>query len=253
MENKTTLENQTPAPQEAIYKDKAMWVGTFLGGPLVTGYLVAKNYKVFGEREKIWKTWVVAIAALFLIFAIAFYAPYVDRMPNTVFVLVYTGIAYLVVRIWQGAKIDAHIRAGGKIHSWYRVIAVSIIGALISFILLFAFAYFSDTTTIKPFGKLKHEILFDKNNITENEVDKIGEAFVQTNFFDNEQQKFVDAKKVGNDYEIAVYCNNSIKTDAEAVGYFADLRGEMQKMFPDRKIIFNLVVSTPDNIVKRLE
>jgi hypothetical protein len=250
MENKTTLENQTA---EAIYKDKAMWVGTFLGGPLVTGYLVAQNYKVFGEREKIWKTWVVAIAALFLIFAIAFYAPYVDRVPNTVFVLLYTGIAFLVVRIWQGAKIDAHIRAGGKVHSWYRVIAVSIIGALVSVIPLFAFAYLSDTTTIKPFGKLKHEILFDKSNINENEVDKIGEAFVQTNFFDNEQQKFVDVKKVGSDYEIFLYCNNSIKTDAEAIGYFADLRGEMQKMFPDGKIIFNLVIGTPENIVKRLE
>jgi hypothetical protein len=252
MENKSTLENQTPAAQ-AIYKDKAVWVGTFLGGPLVTGYLVAKNYKVFGEKDKIWKTWVVAIAALFLIFAIAFYAPYVDRMPNTFFVLLYTGIAYLVVRIWQGAKIDAHIRAGGKIHSWYRVIAVSIIGALLSVIPLVAFTYFSDTTTIKPFGNLKHEILFDKSNITENEVDKIGEAFVRTNFFDNEQQKFVDAKKVGNDYEIAIYCSSLIKNDAEAVRYFADLREEMQKMFPDRKIIFNLVINTPDNIFKRLE
>lgn len=255
MENETSLDNQIPAG--TIYKDRAMWVGTFLGGPLVTGYLVAKNYKVFGENDKARKTWIVAVIATILIFGIAIYAPYVERMPNTLFVLIYTGIAYLLVRIYQGDKIDAHIRVGGKTHSWYRVIGVSILGLLITIIPLVVFAYlagdFSDTTTTKTYGTLKHEILFEKNNIAETEVDKIAEGFTKTNFFDKEQQKFVDAKKIGNDYEIAIYCNNSIKTDPEAVEWFVELRNDMQKLFPGNKIIFNLVVNTPDNIVRRLE
>ncbi len=40
MENKNN-ENSI----EKIYKDKAIWVGTFLGGPLVAGYFFSKNYK----------------------------------------------------------------------------------------------------------------------------------------------------------------------------------------------------------------
>lgn len=253
MEQETSAEKQIP--EGTIYKDKAIWVGTALGGPLVTGYLAAKNYKVFGEKDKVWKTWVIAVAATVLIFSIAFYAPYIDRIPNTIFVLVYAGIAYLTVRIWQGAKIDAHVRAGGRVFSWYRVIVVSILGMIITAVPILAFAYlageFSGRT--KYYGNLRHEILFDESNISAAEVDKIAGAFTKTGYFDREFQKFVDAKKVGNNYEIFIYCNETIKTDSEAVRYFSDLREEIQKMFPDNRIIFNLVILTPDNVVKRLE
>lgn len=35
-----------------IYKDRAIWAGTFLGGPLVAGYLIAENFKVFNEKKR---------------------------------------------------------------------------------------------------------------------------------------------------------------------------------------------------------
>lgn len=54
-----TLEIQNGSKK--IYKDKAIWVGTFLGGPLVAGYFIAENFKVFGEYGKAKKTWIYAI------------------------------------------------------------------------------------------------------------------------------------------------------------------------------------------------
>ncbi|MCU1287907.1 MAG: hypothetical protein JWN60_136, partial [Acidobacteria bacterium] len=39
MEYEAALDNQIPV--EKIYKDKEVWVGTFLGGPLVAGYMIA--------------------------------------------------------------------------------------------------------------------------------------------------------------------------------------------------------------------
>ena len=74
MEQEIILNNQIPT--EKIYKDKEVWVGTFLGGPLVAGYFIAKNFKVFGEADKARKTWVIAIIATMFLFGISFYAPY---------------------------------------------------------------------------------------------------------------------------------------------------------------------------------
>lgn len=38
---------------QKIYRDKAIWVGTFLGGPLAAGYLIAENFKAFNDPAKV--------------------------------------------------------------------------------------------------------------------------------------------------------------------------------------------------------
>jgi hypothetical protein len=40
-------------PTEKIYSEKAIRVGTFLGGPIVAGYFIAENFKVFGDFDKV--------------------------------------------------------------------------------------------------------------------------------------------------------------------------------------------------------
>ena len=251
-----TINNQIPT--EKIYKDRQIWAGTMLGGPIAAGYLIAENFKAFGEADKARKTWIIAIIATIFIFGISFFAPYVDRIPNLFFVLVYTAIAYALFQLYQGEKVKTHIKAGGQIHSWWRTVGMAVIALLITIIPIIGIAVFVETVsnveiTTKTYGTLKHDIAFDKSNITEDEVDKLADGFRQTTFFDDEKQKSVDAKKTENAYEIIVYCNETIKSNPEAIGYFRKLRDEMQKLFPDNKIIFNLVIGTSDNIVKRLE
>jgi len=254
MKQEIMSDNEIPAVK--LYKDREIWVGSMLGGPLVAGYMIGENFKAFGERDRIWKTWVISIAVTVLLF-VSVLVPQLDRVPGFFFALVYTVIAYSCVRLYQGERIDAHINTGGAVYGWGRIIGIAVLGGILTGALFLAGGFmagtFSDTKTTKTYGALKHEILFEKDNITEIEVDKLGEFFIGRNFFDNEKQKFTDAKKIGNNYEIVIYCNNSIKSDAEAVGYFIDLRNDMQNMFPGNKISFNLVIDTPDNVVKRLE
>lgn len=253
MEQETSAEKQIP--EGTIYKDKAMWVGTAIGGPLVTGYLAAHNYRVFGEKDKVWKTWLIAIAVTMLIFSMAIYAPYADRIPGSLFALVYTGIAYLVVRIWQGAKISVHIRAGGRIFSWYRVIGVSLIGAVLTAIPFFTFALLSGefSETSKTYGSRRHEIVFLKNNISEAEVDKIADAFTKRDFFGNEAKTYLYVKKDGNTYEIFFVFDKSIKSDQRAIDYYTDLQKEIQELLPENKIVFVLTMGNIDSVEKRIE
>lgn len=78
-------------------------------------------------------------------------------------------------------------------------------------------------------------------------------GFTKTTFFDQSVTKYVYIKKNGMDYEISISCNNSIKNNPEAILYFSQLRINMQTIFPDNRIVFNLIVNNIDNIVKRIE
>jgi hypothetical protein len=241
--------------EKTIYRDKAMWVGAAIGGPLATGYLAAENYKVFGEKDKVWKTWAVAVVATLFVFSLTFYAPYADRVPGPLFALVQTGMAYLAVRIWQGAKIDAHVRAGGRVYGWYRVIGISLIWMLATLIPFATFAYFNGdfTETTKTYGALKHEITFNKGNVSEAEIDKIADAFARRDFFGTDAQTFVYVEKIKNTYEISISCSGAVKTNPTAIPFFTALRQEIQSFFPENKIVFLLIVDRLDNVYKRLE
>ncbi|HEY2722089.1 MAG TPA: hypothetical protein VGI82_10215, partial [Chitinophagaceae bacterium] len=62
-------------PANKLYSENAIRVGTFLGGPLVAGYLIADNYKQLGQMEKVRTTWILSIFATVVIFVIAFLMP----------------------------------------------------------------------------------------------------------------------------------------------------------------------------------
>lgn len=254
MNDETFLEDKIPAKK--IYADWAIWVGSFLGGPLVAAYFINENFKVFGEREKIWKTWVAAIAMTALVLTTLF-IPLFDQVPGFFYYASYAITAVIFVRIFQRNKIDAHIAGGGKLFGRGRIIGISLLGGLIAAIPFFGAAYLAEgvfnTQAAKTYGTLNHEVQFDKNNITEAEVDKIADALTKTTFFDREKQKFVDVKKVDGGYELNIYCSETIKKDRGAVDWFVKLRGDMQKLFPSDKIVINLMIGTPDNLFKRLE
>lgn len=245
-------------PTGKIYKDRAIWVGTFLGGPLVAGYLIAENFKAFNEKDKAKKTWIYAIVATVIVFGGVFLIPATIKIPNQIIPLIYTAIAYYLVQHFQGQSIAAHINSGGLLHSWWRTISVGLIGLVITLTPIFGIALLSDTltnveTTIKTYGVMKHEISFDKDNISDSEVDKLADGLTQMIFFEEGITKYVYVKKVGSDYELSISCNKSVTSNQEIVEGFTYLRQDLQILFPNNKIVFNLVVDSLDNIVKRLE
>lgn len=131
-------DNETTA--QKIYKEKAIWVGTFLGGPLVAGYLISENFKVFDQHERARKVWIYSIITTAIVFGGVFLIPNNVKIPSQIIPLIYTFIAYQFVQIYQKAKITTHINAGGQIYSWWRTIGVALIGLLITVIIVFSIA-----------------------------------------------------------------------------------------------------------------
>lgn len=256
MEQQTTHNSQSSGK---IYKDREIWVGTLLGGSLAAGYMVAANYKAFGETDKVRKTWFVTIAATVFLFYISLFAPYLDRIPNQLFSLVCAGIIVVLAQIYQGEKIRSHIRAGGQIQSWWKTLGVALVGLIITLLMFVGMAYVVTAVeelnqTSKTYGERQHEIYYNKSNISESEVDKIADAAIESNlFFNTEGKWYAYARKVNTDYEISVSLNRAALNDADLTKFFKEERDIMQARFPNNKIIINLVEGDFSKVEKRIE
>jgi len=128
-----------------IYTDREIYVGTFLGGPLVAGYLIAENFKVFNEIGKAKKTWIYSIMGTILLIVGVSIIPDDVKIPNFFIPFIYTAIACFFAEYFQRRNISAYISLGGKPFGWGRTILVSVIGLIItaiSVVLLVGFYIF---------------------------------------------------------------------------------------------------------------
>lgn len=125
------------SPEFKLYKDRAVYLGTFIGGPLVAGYLIAENYKQLGQQEKAKKTWIIAIIATIIIFGGVFLIPGIEKIPNYLIPLIYTGIASYLVQHFQGKQIKSHVEQGGQLYSIWRAVLAGVIGLAIIIAIIF--------------------------------------------------------------------------------------------------------------------
>ncbi|MFH6994501.1 hypothetical protein [Flavobacterium sp. FlaQc-48] len=245
-------------PTGKIYTEKAIQSGTFLGGPLVAGYLMAENFKTFGDFNNVKKTWIIAILSTIVVFGLIFLIPENIKIPNVIFPLIYMGIAGYLAKKYQEQKINEHLKNGGEKFNGWRTAGVSLIGCAVTVGAILSISLLNEagsgrlTESTKTYGSVKNEIVY-QNNINENETDKIARSFEKTGFFDDSLTKYIYLEKLDNNYEISISCNESVENDLTVYQSFVQLRKDMQQDFPNNKIILKLVVNDLDNVVKRIE
>ena len=125
-------------PGFKLYKDRAIFVGTFVGGPLVAGYLAAENFKQLGQQGKVKMAWIIAIIATLIIFGGIFLIPDIEKVPRYIIPLIYTAIAQFLVHKYQGAAIKDHIEHGGQTYSVWRAVWIGLVGLVILLAIIFA-------------------------------------------------------------------------------------------------------------------
>ena len=126
-----------PIPTYKLYKDKAIYLVTFIGGPLVAGYLIAENFKQLGQLGKVKTTWIISIVSTIVIFGGLFLIPNVEKVPNYIIPIIYTGIAQILVKKFQEDAIKAHIETGGQTFSNWRAAWIGIVGLVILIAIIF--------------------------------------------------------------------------------------------------------------------
>lgn len=98
-------------PTQKIYSEKAIKIGTFFAGPLVAGYCMAENFKVFNDFEKAKKTWIITLISAVLIIALVYLIP--ENVPSFIFPVFYLSITSYLVKTFQEKDIQIHIANGG--------------------------------------------------------------------------------------------------------------------------------------------
>jgi hypothetical protein len=106
---------------------------------------------------------------------------------------------------------------------------------------------------MKSYGNMNHEVTYDKNNITDEEVDYLADGLTRANFFDNAVTKYIYIKKIKDTVNFSISANPLITSNPPAMQAFVDLRKNMQKQFPKNKIVIDLVVFNFKNVIKRIE
>ena len=132
-----------PLPDFKLYTDRTIYIATFIGGPLVAGYLAAENFKQLGQTGKAKTTWIIAIVATIIIFATIFLIPGMEKVPNVVFPSIYTAVAQLLVQRFQGAAIKKHIDAGGQTYSTWRAVWIGLVIFIVFLVIIAAIILFA--------------------------------------------------------------------------------------------------------------
>ncbi|CAN5913619.1 hypothetical protein BH11BAC7_BH11BAC7_08760 [soil metagenome] len=256
-----TLENTTmPFVNEQptspkIFGLKAIYPAAFVGGPLAAGYIIAHNFKVFGQPEKSRNTWIISILFAVLLFLVVFNLPANIKIPNVLIPLIYTGIAYGAMFYSQEKQIEAYLQKGGSLFNGWKIAGVALISLLITGTCVFAYVYFTDpvfTSSTKSYGTSENVIMYPKGTITEAEVDKIEQSLERTGVFVNSRTINVYLDKSNGNYEITFAMLKDSWNEPQTIADFKVIQQEIQQDFPAAHIVIKMSSQESYSDVKKV-
>src|SRR5689334_23838566 len=98
-----------------VYNTTAFTIATVLGGPLAAAYMAASNFHAFGEPQKARYSWVVGALLLIAATTTALF-PIFDHFPAFFYTLLLLFVVILLVRRFQGRKLQQHVSDGGTVY-----------------------------------------------------------------------------------------------------------------------------------------
>lgn len=243
------------APEFKIYKDKAIYGATFFGGPLAAGYIIAENFKAFGDNKKFKRTWIITISFTVFLFLLMIFSPNAERIPKYIIPLAYTIVAFSLIRMHQGKQIDNHIKDGGKTYSGWRVLLISIISLLITFIVFLSIILLIPEeqmeTEYYPYNSINNEILYYPSKIDKSEVQTICEKLQIANFFDSTYAMNIYLDKDGKSYQVFVPYIVPAWNNPPDIEYYENLHKFIKPYFPKNDIEF-IMCDSMLNIKRRI-
>ena len=121
---------QAPVQYKIFSPKNAFW-GTFLGGPLVLGYLMAHNYKAFGENHKIAASWAIVIVCALGVMFLPELIPILQKVSFLTSLLISLGGQSAMAHL-QKESTDAHLARGGKFQPWQVTLLIGIVGLVVT-------------------------------------------------------------------------------------------------------------------------
>jgi len=130
---------EAPTPAVLFYSANAIQLATFLGGPLIGGYLIRENYRTLGDEQKGKQALLWGIVATILVFGVLLALPSTisDRIPNYVLPALFAGVIRWIVEVKQGAVLREHKEQNRKFYSNWRAVGLALISACMIALVVF--------------------------------------------------------------------------------------------------------------------
>lgn len=233
------MDNLNPTPRK-IYTSKQIGIGTFFGGPLASGILIAKNYKLLGEDGAAKKSIYLGILTTLILGLFLYLAPnsLLDRIPNQLIPFINVGAVYLIIHFFLKDKINKHLSEGGEKESYWKVTGIGLLCAVAT-ILVFLIPIINKPPyegNVKYFGKTKDAIYYDPG-ISYADIDKIGDTLNKIGIFNDQSQIELQVRKEKvNLYHIYFTVNQKGFEDKDLVEPFKKIGKIIQDNLTNKKI-----------------
>lgn len=132
-------------PDFKLYKNRAIYIGAFLGGPLVAGYMAAENFKKLGQPQYVKRTWIISITTTVVVFGGLMLLPGMDRIHGAFIPVIYAATSDALVQKYQGDAIRSHVEYGGKLYSSWRAVWVGIVWLIVTLGIIYLLTLLTNT------------------------------------------------------------------------------------------------------------
>ena len=126
-----------------LYSKTAIGIATFIGGPLASGYLIRENFINLNENNKGNNALIIGAISTLVIFIGIFLIPekIVDKIPNQIIPLIYTGLVYIILEKYQGKILNLHKELNNKFYSIWKAVFIGVLSLIIILVGIFSYIY----------------------------------------------------------------------------------------------------------------
>ncbi len=128
-----------------LYTQRSITLATYIGGPVAAGWLIRENYRSLGKDDYGKHALFISIIATIFIFTAIFSIPeaVIDKIPNYLIPIVYTGIIYFIVEKIQGHDIAMHKENKGEFYSGWKAAGVGAINMVLILVVILGYTFYS--------------------------------------------------------------------------------------------------------------
>ncbi len=168
-----------------LFNGRAILLGSFLGGPLITGMLTGYNLMILEKKTKAFWAVILGMALSVLLLSILILLPnkVYHRVPVIFIPILYTIFCYILYELFHRGEIVNYRINDGKFKPLWIVIPSGILGLLLNAgIVLLNMDYWGYHQKHMTFGPDQYEIRYSRN-IPDDEVERIGSFLVGNDYF----------------------------------------------------------------------
>lgn len=127
-----------------FFSQRNIAIATFFGGPLAAGILVRRNFINLGQEKRGLYSILIGILTTVLIYVVIFSIPehILDRIPNSLIPVTYTGLIWLIVEFFQGESLKKHKEENGLFYTVWKAIGIGFICLVVLILAFLGYEYF---------------------------------------------------------------------------------------------------------------